>query len=53
MPVVGLGVGFHVLVGAIFAIPHTKMAEGFPRFLELIHNPDITIIIGGRIENDS
>ena len=53
MPVVGLGVGGHVLAGIWHPIPHTKMAEVFSRFSEMIHNPDITVIIGGRIENDT
>jgi hypothetical protein len=28
------------------------MAEVFSRFSEMIHNPDITVIIGGSVEND-
>jgi len=49
---VGLGVGGHVLAGICHPILLTKMAEDIPRFSETIISPDITAIIGGRIEND-
>ncbi len=49
---VGLEFGGHVLAGIWHPIPHTKMAEVFSRFSELIHNRVTIVIIGGLLEND-